>query len=159
MQRRGSAVWKGALQKGQGRLSTQSGALQSVPYSFTTRFAAEQGTNPEELIAAAHAGCFSMALSGALAKEGFEPVCIEATAAVTLEKAGEGWKIAASHINVEAQVPGITDTKFKEIAENAKANCPVSKLMNAELSLDTHLIVEQKPKQKKEEAPSTTVRH
>ena len=120
-------------------VSTGSGVLQDQPYSFTTRFGEEPGTNPEELVAAAHASCFTMALSFALAKEGLTEGTLETTAKVKLEKDGEGFKVSRSDLSLRAQLPGIDATRFQALAEDAKANCPISKLLNAEMTLDAQL--------------------
>ncbi len=136
MQRKGTALWRGNLEHGKGELSTESGALKSVPYSFSMRFGDTPGTNPEELIGAAHAGCFTMALSGALAKKGFIADTLETSATVTFEKKGEGFEITSSKLKLRARVPDIDAKTFQEIAEDSKKNCPVSKLLKAEITLD-----------------------
>jgi osmotically inducible protein OsmC len=120
---------------GKGRLTTESGALEETPYAFGTRFGEEQGTNPEELIAAAHAGCFTMALAFALAKEGATDGNLETKARVELDQDGEGFRIARSDLELTADVPGMDDDKLRRLAEDAKANCPVSKLLNAQMGL------------------------
>ena len=139
MKQKASAVWQGSLKEGAGTLSTGSGALVAKPYSFKTRFEGEQGTNPEELIGAAHAGCFSMAFSMILGMAGFTPDKIETTATITLEQKDGGFAITASHLDMTAKIPGIDDAKFQELAGNAKAGCPVSKLLNATITLDAKL--------------------
>lgn len=135
MQRKGSAVWTGGLKDGKGTLSTESGTLADAQYSFSTRFENEKGTNPEELIAAAHAGCFSMALSGQLNAAGFAPASISTTAAVTVEKVEGGFGITAVALDVRAKVPGADDAQFQAAANNAKAGCPVSKVLNAKITM------------------------
>lgn len=139
MERYGSAEWNGGLKDGSGTVSTESGAVNQLPYSFKTRFESGNGTNPEELIGAAHAGCFSMALAAQLEKEGFMPGNIKTTATVSLEKSNDGFSIPSIHLNVVAKIPNIDVAKFNEIANNAKAGCPVSKLMNAKISMDATL--------------------
>jgi osmotically inducible protein OsmC len=133
--RTATARYEGLGKDGQGTLSTQSGVLDRQPYSFGTRFEDKQGTNPDELIAAAHAGCFTMALSFALAKQGVTGGTLETTARVTLDKDGDGFRISRSDLELSANVPGITEDTLRAAAEDAKANCPVSKLLNAETSL------------------------
>jgi lipoyl-dependent peroxiredoxin len=135
MKRTATAVWNGSGKEGNGHLTTQSTALQSVQYSYKSRFEQGVGTNPEELIAAAHAGCFSMKLSFVLGAAGFTPDSIEATSTVTLDDG----VITGSHLQVKATVPGISADKFKECAEDAKANCPVSKALNMEISMEATL--------------------
>lgn len=137
--RTATARYEGFGKAGKGRLSTQSGVLTDQGYSFGTRFGDEPGTNPEELIAAAHAGCFTMALSFALEAAGFSDGTLETKAAVKLEQDGAGFTITRSDLTLNASVPGITPAQFEEIALNAKANCPVSKLFNAEITL-THTL-------------------
>lgn len=139
MKRHGEAQWNGGLKDGNGSVSTESGTLNHTPYSFTTRFEEGRGTNPEELIAAAHAGCFSMAFAAQLEKEGFKADSIGTTATVTLEKSEEGFSIAAIHLHVTAKVPRIEQSEFNQIAHNAKEGCPVSKLMNATITMDATL--------------------
>lgn len=134
--RTGSARYQGLGKEGQGHVSTQSGALRDQPYGFGTRFGDDPGTNPEELIAAAHAACFTMALSFALAKEGLADGTLDTTAAVTLDKDGDGFKVTSSALTLKAEVPGITAERFADIANNAKANCPISKLLNADITLE-----------------------
>ena len=138
--RRAEAVWNGSLRDGRGNLKLGSGTYQGE-YSFGTRFENAPGTNPEELIAAAHAGCFSMALSAGLGKAGFNPKRIETTADVTLEKVGEGFKITSIALKTQAQVPNITEQQFKEAAEKAKTGCPVSQALSATpIKLDAKLV-------------------
>ena len=137
--RTGSARYNGLGKEGRGRVSTQSGVLADTPYSFNTRFGDEAGTNPEELIAAAHAACFTMALSFALAKEGLSDGTLETTARVKLEQDGPGFKVTRSDLSLDATVPGIDQARFEALAEDAKANCPISKLLNAEMNLDFRL--------------------
>jgi lipoyl-dependent peroxiredoxin len=133
--RSGSARYEGLGKDGKGHVSTQSGVLKDQFYGFNTRFGDEPGTNPEELIAAAHASCFTMALSFALAREGHTDGSLETTAKVTLDKQGEGFAITRSDLTLTAKVPGIGEEEFARIAADAKANCPVSKALNAEISL------------------------
>jgi osmotically inducible protein OsmC len=140
MKRTASAVWHGNLKNGKGALSSDSGVLKETPYSFTTRFGTASGTNPEELIAAAHAGCFTMALAAALEGAGFVAETINTTAALTLENNPQtSWTISAIHLDTSAKVPSITLEKFAEIAASAKANCPVSRLLKADITLDARL--------------------
>lgn len=133
------AVWKGGLKDGVGTISTETGVLNEAPYGFKSRFENGKGTNPEELIGAAHAGCFSMALSLMLGEAGLTAEEIETHAAVTLEKVGQGFEITASHLDVVAKIPGADQAKFLEIANKAKAGCPVSKLMKAKITMDAKL--------------------
>lgn len=137
--RTGSATYQGLGKDGKGHVSTQSGILADTPYGFNTRFGDEPGTNPEELIAAAHASCFTMALSFALAGAGFTEGTLETSAKVTLDKDGDGFAITSSALDLKADVPGIDKAQFARIAEDAKANCPVSKVLNVELTL-THTL-------------------
>jgi osmotically inducible protein OsmC len=134
--RTATARYEGMGKDGRGRLTTQSGSLDNQPYGFNTRFGDEKGTNPEELIAAAHAGCFTMALSFALAKQGVTGGTLETTARVQLDKDGDGFRISRSDLELTADVPGVDDSTLQRLAEDAKANCPVSKLLNAETSLE-----------------------
>ena len=134
-----SAVWKGSIKEGGGTISTETGVLNSAPYGFKARFEDGPGTNPEELIGAAHAGCFSMALSLMLGEAGLTPESINTSAAVTLEKVGDGFAITASHLTVVARIPGADQAKFDEIANQAKAGCPVSKVLNAKITMDATL--------------------
>jgi osmotically inducible protein OsmC len=138
MKRHATAVWNGSGKEGKGQVTTQSGVLSNTQYSFNSRFAEGTGTNPEELVAAAHAGCFAMKLSFVLGAAGFTPDSLEATATINLDPAQGA--ITSSHIDLKAKVPGITKEKFDECAADAKANCPISKLLNAEISLDAQLV-------------------
>jgi osmotically inducible protein OsmC len=139
MERTSSAVWSGGLKDGKGRISTQSGVLADTPYSFVTRFENAKGTNPEELIAAAHAGCFTMALTAQLGTMNFTPQALRTTAKLTLEKLEAGWTISRIHLDVSAHVPGISATAFDSAAASAKANCPVSRLLKAEITMTAKL--------------------
>lgn len=139
MQRSATAVWQGAIKEGKGHISTQSGVLQQAQYGFNTRFENGPGTNPEELIAAAHAGCFTMALSNALTEAGRKVDRLQTTAKVTLEKTGEGFSIPAVHLELEASLPDTDQAQFDQIANKAKENCPVSKLLNAKITLHATL--------------------
>ena len=139
MKRSASAVWSGGLKEGRGSISTESGVLSDTQYSFSTRFEAGKGTNPEELIAAAHAGCFSMALSAQLANEGKTAQRIRTEATVTLLKTDAGFTITAVHLTVRAQVPDITPPDFEKAAGNAKNGCPVSRALKAEITMDAGL--------------------
>lgn len=139
MVKKGSAVWKGGIKDGGGTVSTETGVLREAPYGFKSRFENGPGTNPEELLGAAHAGCFSMAFSLMLGNAGIPPEKIETTAAVTLDKVGEGFGITAVHLTVKAKVPGATREKFLEVANQAKAGCPVSKLFNTNITMDATL--------------------
>jgi len=141
MDRSASAVWHGGLKDGKGTISTQSGTLKETQYSFSTRFENGVGTNPEELIAAAHAGCFSMALSGQLTAAELPPTSIETTAVVTMEKTDAGFTVTKIHLTTKAVVPGIDIAKFDELAKNAKEGCPISRLLKAaEITLDATLV-------------------
>ena len=133
------AVWKGGIKDGGGTISTETGVLKEAAYGFKARFESGPGTNPEELIAAAHAGCFSMALSLMLGEAGLTPEKIETHAAVTLEKVGAGFEITSSHLDVVAKIPGADRAKFEDIANQAKAGCPVSKLMKARITMQARL--------------------
>jgi len=139
MKRTASAIWSGDLKNGHGALATHSGVLKDTPYSFATRFEGVPGTNPEELIAAAHAGCFTMALSATLGKAGFIPKRLATQAAVTLELVSGNFTITSVHLENEAWMPGISAEQFATIAADAKANCPVSRLLRAEISLTAKL--------------------
>ena len=139
MKRTASAAWSGDLKQGKGSVTTQSGLLKDSPYSFTTRFENGAGTNPEELIAAAHAGCFTMATAAALGRAGFTPDKLATTASITLEQVSGNWTITTVDLQMTAKVPGIDAKKFQEIAADAKANCPVSRVLNAKISLDAKL--------------------
>lgn len=141
MKRSASAISQGSLKEGKGTLSAPGGALKNTEYSFGSRFASGAGTNPEELIAAAHAGCFAMALSAALGEAGFTPTQLDASAEVNFDNVPpKGWTITASRLTLKAQVPGISPEKFQEVAAKAKANCPISRVLNAEISLDATLV-------------------
>jgi lipoyl-dependent peroxiredoxin len=139
IKRHANAVWTGSGKEGKGALSTQSGTLKDTPYSFTARFGDGQGTNPEELIAAAHAGCFAMALAFQLTGAGHAPERLEVAADLTMEQEGAGWRIAKVDLHLRARVAGLDAQKFGELAQEAKANCPVSKVLNAEITLDAKL--------------------
>ncbi len=141
MKRKASAEWKGGLKDGKGTLSSDSGVLSATQYSFSTRFEEGAGTNPEELIAAAHAGCFSMALSGQLANAGLTAESIRTTATVTIEKGDGGFAITAVHLDVAARVPGADQPAFETAASNAKSGCPVYKVLNAKITMDSRLEV------------------
>lgn len=134
-----SAHWEGDLKQGKGSISTESGVLDAQPYGFNTRFEDAKGTNPEELIGAAHAGCFSMAFSMLLGEEGFTPEGIDTKATVTLEKQDDGFAVTAVHLDMRARIPGIDKGKFEEIANKAKTGCPISKLLKADITLDALL--------------------
>lgn len=139
MKRTASANWTGGLKDGKGNLSTQSGILNTTPYGFSTRFENEPGTNPEELIAAAHAGCFTMALSAQLGEAGMTAESLRTTAAVTLDKVDDGFAITAIHLDLTARIPGADRAKFEEAANKAKTGCPVSRLFKADITLDARL--------------------
>ncbi|HWK96379.1 MAG TPA: OsmC family protein [Pseudolabrys sp.] len=137
----GKAVWSGGLKDGKGAISTKSGALKDYPYGFAARFEdGKNGTNPEELIGAAHAGCFTMALSNILGQEGLAAEKMETQADVTLMKQGEGFAITKVHLTLKAKIPGADDAKFQDLAAKAKAGCPVSKVLNAEITMDAKLV-------------------
>src|SRR5262250_1188558 len=140
MQRNASAHWSGGLKDGKGSLTSPSGVLKDTPYSFATRFESQPGTNPEELIAAAHAGCFSMALSAQLGNAGLTAESIDTTATVTLEKTDAGFAITASHLDVTVKIPGADQAKFDEAAKAAETGCPVSKVLNAKITMNAKLI-------------------
>jgi osmotically inducible protein OsmC len=140
MVRKASAVWNGSLKEGKGTISTESGVLSNTRYSFSTRFENERGTNPEELIAAAHAGCFTMALSGQLGNAGMTAESLETTAAVTLEKLEAGFTITKIHLDVTARIPGADQAAFDKAAANAKAGCPISRLLKAEITMTARLV-------------------
>jgi osmotically inducible protein OsmC len=140
MKRKASAVWKGGLKDGKGTISTDSGVLSDTQYSFSTRFEDGKGTNPEELIAAAHAACFSMALSGQLGNAGLTAESIETSAAVTLEKTEAGFTITTVDLDVAARVPGADQQAFETAANNAKAGCPISRLLKAEIRMNARLL-------------------
>jgi len=143
MQRIASAAWSGGLKDGKGTISTQSGVLAETQYSFGTRFENGKGTNPEELIAAAHAGCFTMALSGQLGAAGITPESLETTASVTMEKLEAGFTITKVHLDVAAYIPGVDQAKFDTAAANAKAGCPISRLLKAEITMTAKLVNEK----------------
>ena len=138
MKRKASAIWLGGLKDGKGTLSTDSGTLKDTQYSFSTRFESGVGTNPEELIAAAHAGCFAMAFSAELGKVGLTPETISATATVTLDKTNDGFTVTESHLDVTARVPGADRARVLEVANAAKAGCPISRLLNAKVTMDAN---------------------
>lgn len=138
--RKGSASWSGGLKEGKGTISTESGAINAHPYGFAMRFEGVKGTNPEELIGAAHAGCFTMALSNILGQANLTATKMDTTATVTLEQGGAGFAISAIHLKLEAAVPGATKDQLAELAMKAKENCPVSKLLKAEITLDAKLV-------------------
>jgi osmotically inducible protein OsmC len=140
MIRKASAEWRGGLKDGKGTVSTESGVLQGRGYSFGTRFENAKGTNPEELIAAAHAGCFSMALSAELGGAGITPESIKTTASITLEKVDGGFAVTASHLDVTAKIPGADRAAFEKAANGAKTGCPISKLLNAKITMDAKLV-------------------
>jgi osmotically inducible protein OsmC len=139
MQRKASAVWKGGLKDGKGMVSATSGVLSNTPYSFATRFENTPGTNPEELIAAAHAACFSMALSAQLGAANLTPESINTSATLTLDKLDAGWTITTIQLDVSARVPQADESSFNKAAENAKAGCPVSKVLNAKITMNARL--------------------
>jgi osmotically inducible protein OsmC len=143
MVRKASAVWQGSLKEGKGNISTESGLLSNAQYSFSTRFENGKGTNPEELIAAAHAGCFTMALSGQLGAAGITPESLETTASVTMEKLEAGMTITKVHLDVAAYIPGIDQARFDTAAANAKAGCPISRLLKAEITMTAKLVTEK----------------
>src|SRR5712672_1253507 len=139
MQTYGSAAWQGGIKDGRGAISTKSGALKEYPYGFASRFEGKPGTNPEELIGAAHAGCFTMALSLILGEAGLTAEKMETTAEVTLDKVADGYAITKVHLALKAKIPGADKAKFEELSAKAKAGCPVSKLLKAEITLDATL--------------------
>ena len=138
--RKGSAAWSGGLKDGKGSISTESGALEAYPYGFASRFEGKKGTNPEELLGAAHAGCFTMALSLILSEAGLTATQMDTAAKVTLEQVDGGYAITAVHLALKAKIPGATQETFEELAAKAKANCPVSKLFKADITLETELL-------------------
>jgi osmotically inducible protein OsmC len=140
IKRRGSASWKGGLKDGRGSITTESGALQAYPYGFASRFEGQRGTNPEELIAAAHAGCFTMALSLILGEAKLVAEQMDTSAEVTLEQVEGGFAITAVHLTLKAKIPGTNQATFQELAGKAKAGCPVSKLLKADITLDATLV-------------------
>jgi osmotically inducible protein OsmC len=139
MKTEGSAVWSGGLKDGKGAISTKSGALDKYPYGFAARFEGKPGTNPEELLGAAHAGCFTMALSLILGEAKLTAEHMDTKAEVTLEKVPDGFSITAVHLTLRAKIPGATDAVFQELAAKAKSGCPVSRLFNADITLDAKL--------------------
>jgi lipoyl-dependent peroxiredoxin len=139
MQRKASAIWQGGLKDGKGSISTESGVLQQTQYSFSARFENGKGTNPEELLAAAHAGCFAMALSNELGNAGMVPNKLEATATISLEKVSDGFAITKSHIDLVADIPGADKAKFDAAVKTAEKGCPVSKLFRAEITVSARL--------------------
>ena len=139
MKRKASAQWQGDLKTGKGAVSTDSGVLENAAYSFTTRFENGKGTNPEELIAAAHAGCFTMALSAELGKASLVPENLRTTATVTLDKLDSGWTVTESHLEVVGKVPGATAESFRKAAEAAETGCPISRLLKAKITMDAKL--------------------
>lgn len=138
--RTGSVTWSGGIKDGKGAISTESGALKAYPYGFSSRFEGQPGSNPEELLGAAHAACFTMALSLILGEAGLKADLLETTARVTLDKDSAGYAITAVHLMLKGKVPGADQAKFAELAGKAKAGCPVSKVLNAEISLDAELV-------------------
>jgi lipoyl-dependent peroxiredoxin len=140
MKTSGSAVWTGGIKDGRGAISTASGALQAAPYGFSSRFEGKPGTNPEELIGAAHAGCFTMALSLILGEAGFTAEKMETRAEVTLDKVADGFAISAIHLDLQAKIPGADKAKFEELANKAKVGCPVSKVLNTNITLTATLL-------------------
>ena len=140
MIRKAKAVWRGTGRAGTGNLTTDSGVLDNTPYSFKTRFENEKGTNPEELIAAAHAGCFTMALAFQLQGAGFTPTELSTEAAVSLDQEGQGFRIKSSALTLRASVPNLDEATFNKLAGDAEKNCPVSKVLNAEITLDAKLV-------------------
>ncbi len=140
MERRANAEWKGGLKDGKGVMSTASGALKSVPYGFLMRFGDAPGTNPEELVAAAHAGCFSMALSGQLEQAGYRPASIQTKATLVFEKTEAGWTTKSIHLDVTAKVPSADPAKFQAAADAAKKGCPISRLLNTTVTMSAKLV-------------------
>ena len=139
MKRSGSAVWRGGLKDGNGTVSTESGAVSQVPYNFGMRFESQKGSNPEELVAAAHAACFSMALSLFLGQEGMTAESIDTKATVSLEEVGGGFAVTASHLETRVRIPDADAAKFQKAVETAKSGCPISKLLNATITMDAKL--------------------
>lgn len=139
MQRRGSAEWSGDLKSGKGKVSSESGVLNQASYSFTTRFENRVGTNPEELVAAAHAACFSMALSNELSTASYKPENVKTSAVANFEKKDDAWTITEIHLDTRATVPGIEPAAFQDIARKAKENCPISRLFNTRISMEARL--------------------
>ncbi len=140
MKRNASAHWAGSLKEGKGTVSTESGVLSNTQYSFTTRFENGAGTNPEELIAAAHAGCFTMALSAQLGNAGLTPESLDTSASLTFEKLEAGFTVTSIHLQTKAKVPGASKEQFETAANNAKAGCPISRLLNTKITLDAQLV-------------------
>ena len=140
MVRKASAVWKGSLKEGKGTISSDSGVLSNTPYSFSTRFENAKGTNPEELIAAAHAGCFTMALSAQLGNAGITPESLETTASLTMDKLDAGWTVTKVHLDVAARIPGVDKAAFDKAAADAKTGCPISRLLKAEITMTARLV-------------------
>jgi osmotically inducible protein OsmC len=140
MKRSASAVWKGGLQDGRGTVSTDSGVLSNTPYTFKMRFETEKGTNPEELVAAAHAACFSMALSLFMANEGLKPESIETTATASFDNVNGAWTVTSSHLQTRVKSAGANPAAFEKAAEGAKAGCPISRLLNTTITLDAKLV-------------------
>ena len=139
MKRKASVQWRGDLKTGKGTVSTESSVLQDTPYSFAKRFGEERGTNPEELVAAAHASCFTMALSAELGKANLVPERLSTTCTITLDNADGGWSITESHLELTAKVPGATEESFRKAAEAAETGCPISKLFKTKITLDARL--------------------
>ena len=139
MKTQGSAVWHGGIKDGKGAISTKSGALKDYPYGFASRFEGKPGSNPEELIGAAHAACFTMALSLMLSEAGLTADTMETTAEVTLDKDRDSFAVTSSHLTLKATIPGADEARFQELAAKAKAGCPISKLLKAEITLDATL--------------------
>ncbi len=140
MERRATAAWQGGLKDGKGTLTTESKVLSNTPYSYSTRFEGSPGTNPEELLGAAHAGCFTMALSAQLAEAGIKSERIETKATITFEKLDSGFTITRSHLDVSVRAPGAERARFEQAAEKAKTGCPMSKVLRAEISMDARLV-------------------
>jgi osmotically inducible protein OsmC len=140
MIRKANAIWRGTGRAGNGELSTDSGVLAKTPYSFRTRFENEKGTNPEELLAAAHAGCFTMALAFQLQTAGYTPTELQTEAAVSLDPEGTGFRISRSALTLRAKVPNLSEATFAQLAKEAELNCPVSKVLKAEITLDAKLL-------------------
>jgi osmotically inducible protein OsmC len=140
MKRSASALWKGGLKDGQGTVSSESGALSATPYNFRQRFENEKGTNPEELVAAAHAACFSMALSLFMANEGLAPESIDTTATANFENVNGAWTVTSSHLETQVKSPGADPAKFQKAAEGAKAGCPISRLLNTTITMNARLV-------------------
>ncbi len=140
MERRATAAWQGGLKDGKGTLTTESKVLSNTPYSYSTRFEGSPGTNPEELLGAAHAGCFTMALSAQLAEAGIKSERIETKATITFEKLEAGFTITRSHLDVSVRAPGAERGKFEQAAEKAKTGCPMSKVLRAEISMEARLV-------------------